>query len=194
MKRSLFFSLLLAMALAATSVSANSIPAPPVAPSWWGTHAAFWGYANSATDPEDYDTNFSEFAVTITQDGNTITLSMENGYREEYDKHFTFYIQGAGASDPPVVNPSPVIGQNDPPHANSSVTLQNSQSFYSPALGTWWVEVEGIAHPQPDRVIFSFEVPGNPYNINWSAGEFCPEPATLSLFLLAGLVRVLRRR
>lgn len=205
----------------ATFAQAAMVTEPPGAPHWWNAENSFyWGYANSPNgqppdpnNPNQFQSNFQEFAVTVTaQDstnpggnhtkGNYFRFELINGYRKELDKYFYFYMSGTGAGVKPVASGVPVTGISDNVPDPSQITLTPGfESTFDAATGAWTAKVLGVAHPQPDRVYFSFNVWGTNTNANtvqvnrWSVGERCvPEPAAVGLVAIVVLAAVARRR
>lgn len=201
-------------ALTSTPVARADLVTPPHAPTWWNFHdAPYWGYADSTNALE---ANFAGFSVTITSSevtkpsnpnqgflGKYLTMTGNNGFRLDLQKHFFFYMEGTGAVMAPEASGSPVSGIS-PGHNPSSSNIEYTHPFavtYGPN-GAWSAWVEGIAHPQPDQIILSFNVWGQSMGMNtvditgWAFGEYCevPSPGPVALLAIGGLLAGKRRR
>ncbi len=215
-----YANLCLGLAVAAVAAcyplsSYAQVPAPPILPSsftWNGSTAPFWGYAYGDQQGVIRNANFSRFQVvpTLTESrrpgtgelGRYFSFTCENGFQEQYQKYFFFYIQGTGAGYLPDASNSPVRGVNDPPNTPSDYSPTYIRPFSATFgdTGAWSVMIEGRFVPQPDRLIFTFNVWGtstttNTVNMsNWWFGENCvPAPASLSVLLLTPLISRRRR-
>ncbi|MEO0530267.1 MAG: hypothetical protein AAF266_06775 [Planctomycetota bacterium] len=195
--------------IATLTAPAAMVTAPPDAPDWWNTEGwPYWGYASSPdglpvdpNNPQSYQSNFDEFAVTLTERvsikpsdtgegflGKSYRFQLENGYREEYVKRFFFYAAGTGAGLLPEAIDAPATGVSDNNVVTTITSEDGFQANYVVNDGAWSVRYEGIARPQPDRVFFSFSVWGESMGLNtvkinrWAVGEYCvPEPSVAGL-------------
>ena len=186
--------------------------APPNAPDWWNSEAAnYWGYAYSPdgqppnqSDPTQFDSNFIEFGVTVTESeatkpsepnegflGEYIQIKLDNGFQPTLVKRFFFYASGTGASLAPETSADPVSVLPSPPCSDYLVRFDSGVD----ASGNWHIYYEGIAIPQPDTVYFSFNVWGESMGMQtvdltrYAVGEVCiPEPATIVVWSVLGVL------
>jgi hypothetical protein len=192
--------------LSAGIASAAYVPPPPGAPSWWGTHDTPWYsfYRNTGGSVLLDSNEGTGFPITLQKSGSTVTIDMPNGYEATLHKRFYFWIQGttAGTVDPSFISmtgPNDVIGLS--PSIIYGTPGFEAATDVAPNPNTFYVKYEGMAVPQPDRVVFKFNLPSSTSTITmWSVGEQClppgnpvPEPASLGLLAL-GCLPLMRRR
>lgn len=183
---------LLATVLLIHSVAQSApVPPPPGAPSWWNqTDTPFYSFYKNQNGVVTLSSNEGTgFPITLEQSGTQVTIDMPNGYDPTLYKRFYFYIEGttAGTTDPTFIS---ITGPNNvPPTHPDSVTVGtfDGHTDVAPNPNTFFVSFLGTSTPQPDRVIFKFNLPSATSTITtWWAGEQClPEPAA------AGLISVL---
>ena len=205
------------MTLWVSTACYGALSTPPEAPPWWASHdSSFWGYTDNTGEQ---DANFAGFGVTVGQTevqkptdpgkgnlGLYFTFQAANGYRQDLEKQFFFYISGTGADTTPGASLSPVVATSAG-YPNSSVSYVTPFTATVDGSGNWTVVIEGLAVPQPDQLTFTFNVWGISQGMqtvtlgSWSFGEQCvPEPNTCfsaggaSLLVLLSLARGRVRR
>ena len=191
----------------ASSALAVVVPPPPGAPSWWNQTTTPWYsfYQNQNGVVTLSSNEGTGFPISLTKSGTEVTIDMPNGYDVTLYKHFYFYIEGttSGTADPTFIS---ITGPNDvfPTHPPDSYTTGtfNSDTNVAPNPNTFFVSLYGISVPQPDRILFKFNLPSSNSTITtWWAGEQCqpptsevPEPASLAMITVAASAMLARRR
>lgn len=125
-------------------------------------------YGNCTTNPTECDDIHA--ATNITVDGSTVTVTLENYYVDTNDKRAFFYVKGTGATEAPsaaTVTAAIDAGGVDEPTVAVERHLEGNQA------GNWYVWVEVLVEPQPDRVIMEFDLPAGAVMTDAWAGSCC---------------------
>jgi len=189
--------------VASVSWAAPMVTPPPDAPQWWNEECEYYAYGWWSEDiiggdvqispPDDADhwaSNFlvpGDFVANIGISNETIAIDLDNVFRQDLYKEIFVYITGTAAST--------VEDVSTDLDTDGGVFSGNQTWTIDEQTGDWIYVLEGEIRPQPDYVGLTFAVPGMTGVTNIWAGENCvPEPVTLSLLGLGGLVLVRRRR
>jgi len=205
MKRLITICAVVGLMLSAASVSwagLVDVNTPPGAPDWWNVECDYYAYGywedlildggdTSPTDDGDHwasnflsNTNFTANWGSV--DSNTVSVDLDNVFRDDYYKEIYIYLQGTtNAPDGESISGVPDAD------GGTFTTLEGTFGLVS---GNWYYKLIGEIHPQPDYVNLMVTVPGLTSVTNIWAGENClPEPATIALLGL-GALSLIRRK
>ena len=181
--------LCLVLGFAGVSLAVPVVSPPPGAPGWWNQEGQYYAYGWWSADiinigaivsPPDNTTHWAsnflsntDFKANIGMTDQTITIDLDNIYRQDLYKQIYVYITGTTSS---------TIDNVDTVLDTDGGVFTGDQRWSITENGAWSLVLEGEIHPQPDFVRLTFTVPGMINVTNIWAGENCiPEPATIGL-------------
>ena len=162
------------MALASLNDLDPNVNLPPFAPDWWNVECDYYAYAwweddisPSTSDvlPPDnalhWDSNSWEGTgwldntdFTASVSSTTVSVSLDNVYRDDYYKEIFIYLEGTTIVVEPV---QPIEGTLD---TGGGTLTEVTQRGGAAGQNFWWYVVEGTINPQPDYVTLTLPVPG----------------------------------
>jgi len=208
MKRFLILTLVFSFGILTTGGAGNAFAQGD--PSWWGDTCDGCWFKEVWTNSSGIECQYNDCGtngcgdIAVEVVGNTVTVTVWNKYVPINDKRAMIRVEGTGATGDPesvVVQGKGLYGNPD-----SDAPVHNSPPLIGIDGATWYVEVDVSIHPQPDRVVLTFDVPGAPVVGEVWAWECCTRQEhipTVSewglivmalLLMTAGTVVIGRRR